>query len=493
MKATKSTDTTSTERPQNAKNRNTSGSSVAATDPIRAYLSEMGEIPLLSADEEYKLADRLGKERRRYRLAILSSDFILRGAADMLRKVVAGKLRLDRTVEVAVTKTAEKRRIMAMIGPNLKTLDHLLELNKQDFRRVLQRDLPLNVRRQAWQCIVGRRAKGARLMNELLVRTERLCPLVETLEASSQRIQQIRDEVASGELVTSPHELKAELSGLIQTMQETPKTLARRIEHVASRRKQYDNTKRDLAAANLRLVVSIAKRYQNRGLCFLDLIQDGNSGLMRACDKFDVSRQCKFSTYATWWIRQAVTRAVADHSRTIRVPVHMVDAMSRIRLVETELVQELGREPSLEEIAVAAKLSVDDTQILSRMNRQPVSLDQALTERTDSNFSEFICDQHDVDPLYEMNQQALKDSIGRVLGTLEHREREILRLRFGLADGYTYTLEEVGKIFSVTRERVRQIETRALRKLKESNRAASLAGFLDQPVEMAEVSASGAA
>ena len=453
----------------------------------------MGEIPLLSAEEEYVLAERLGNERRRYRMAILSSDYILRGAAAMLRKVVDGKLRLDRTVEVAVTKAEDKKRILAMIGPNLKTLDHLLALNKRDFRQVLRRGLPLAVRRTAWQRIVARRTKAARLINELLVRTERIAPLVEELESMLERIQQIREEATSGNTTTSDAELREELARLIHLTQETPATLRRRAEHVSSQRGKYDNTKRQLAAANLRLVVSIAKHYQNRGVAFLDLIQEGNSGLMRACDKFEVSRNCKFSTYATWWIRQSVTRAVADHSRTIRVPVHMTEAMNRIRLVETELVQELGREPTLEEVAGAAKLSVDDTQVLSRMNRQPVSLDQAVTERTDSQFGEFLCDHRDEDPLGEMNREALKDRIASVLATLDHREREILRLRFGLADGYTYTLEEVGKIFSVTRERVRQIETRALRKLKESKRAASLAGFLDRTIEIDEACVSGAA
>ncbi|MCG8585624.1 MAG: sigma-70 family RNA polymerase sigma factor [Pirellulales bacterium] len=495
----RTTHTTRTTLPNGSKNKSARSNrrasvdtSVAASDPIRAYLTEMGEIPLLSAEAEYELADQLGKQRRRYRMAILSSDFVLRGAADMLRKVVDGKLRLDRTVEVAVTKAADKKRVLAMIGPNLKTLDHLLALNKRDFRMVVQGRLPMAVRRQAWRRIAARRSKGAHLINELLVRTERLLPLVNLLEESLERIGEIRMEFANGTLEAG-HETKEELNHLIKSLQETPQTLFRRVENIAARRKAYDDTKRELAAANLRLVVSIAKHYQNRGLAFLDLIQEGNAGLMRACDKFEVSRNCKFSTYATWWIRQAVTRAVADHSRTIRVPVHMVEAMSRIRQVEIELLQVLGREPTIEETATAAKLSVDDTQVLSRMNRQPVSLDQTATERTESQLGEFLRDHRDEDPLAQLNRDALQDRIRELLESLDHREREILRLRFGLADGYSYTLEEVGKIFSVTRERVRQIETRALRKLKESESASALAGFLDRGIDTEKLCVSGAA
>jgi RNA polymerase primary sigma factor len=266
---------------------------------------------------------------------------------------------------------------------------------------------------------------------------------------------------------------------------ESPSTLRRRLAKTERLQKDYDSAKRLLSAGNLRLVVSIAKRYRNRGLSFLDLIQEGNTGLMRAVDKFECARGYKFSTYATWWIRQAITRAIADQSRTIRVPVHMIETMSRVRSVSRNLVQQRGCEPSVEETARAAGLSIDETSCVLQMSRQPLSLDQPVGDHDDSYFGEFLEDHREEDPLYDMNQDLLRNRIADVLAALNYREREIIRLRYGLADGYTYTLEEVGRIFSVTRERVRQIEAKAVRKLQHPIRSRQLSGFLDRPVASA--------
>jgi RNA polymerase primary sigma factor len=321
------------------------------------------------------------------------------------------------------------------------------------------------------------------LLEELSLRTQRLQPVMKRLEQISRRMTDLKRQIESLKHLKSAKEersnLEKELSDLKMMTLETPETLRKRMGEIEERFAAYEQAMRDLSGGNLRLVVSIAKKYRNRGLSFLDLIQEGNTGLMRAVDKYEYRRGYKFSTYATWWIRQAITRAIADQARTIRIPVHMIETMSKLRKVSKKLLQEMGREPTLEETAEAAGVSLEETRRVMKISRHPISLDRPVGESEDSYFGDFIEDDATESPVNAATQEMLKEKIESVLKTLTYREREIIKLRYGLGDGYTYTLEEVGRIFKVTRERVRQIEAKAVRKLQHPVRSRQLKGFLD--------------
>jgi RNA polymerase primary sigma factor len=338
-------------------------------------------------------------------------------------------------------------------------------------------------REQAWQRLGRRRRKAVKLVEELGLRTQRIEPMIRSLEEFARQLDELKvlivaskgDRHQAEERKQWQHQFRM----IMVATQESPKSLKNRVMYLKRVYSEYQQAKRELSEGNLRLVVSIAKKYRNRGLSFLDLIQEGNAGLMRAVDKFEYRRGFKFCTYATWWIRQAITRAVADQSRTIRIPVHMVETMSRVRNVSRQLLQELGREPSIEEVARKAKTTVDEARRVLAMSRYPISLDRPVGNSEDSHFGDLLPDGTAESPATGASQEMLRSRINRVLKTLSYREREIIKLRYGLGDGYSYTLEEVGHIFKVTRERIRQIEAKAVRKLQQPSRSQELVGFLD--------------
>jgi RNA polymerase primary sigma factor len=292
----------------------------------------------------------------------------------------------------------------------------------------------------------------------------------------------IREQLGAAEenelTANGRNRLRKELARLMIQCQESPKSLDKRVTDCERFYREFENAKRQLSSCNLRLVVSIAKKYRNRGMSFLDLIQEGNTGLMRAVDKYEYRRGFKFSTYATWWIRQAITRAIADQARTIRIPVHMIDVLQRLRNIQKQLLQETRRPATMNEIASRAQMDVDEVRRVMDIGRHPVSLDRPVGEGDDCSFGEFIEDGSTENPVRSATNGILRDKIEHLLKTLTYREREIVRLRYGLTDGYTYTLEEVGRIFKVTRERVRQIEAKAVRKLQNPVRSEKLQSFV---------------
>ena len=455
-------------------------------DPIRTYLTQMGEIPLLTRENEISLARKIELTRMGFRRKMLECDYCARNAVDILQQVNEGILSFDRTMKISTAENLVRSVIKKRLPRNIQTVNELLNVNQILFKKLLQSqsgDGEISPDKLLLKRMHRNRRKIATLLEELSLRTSRIQPMKNKLHGICQKMHQLEKIINDGanQDVTSEdiEAVKQELAGLQELIMETPTMLDKRLRAIDRVFNKYEQAKRTLSSANLRLVVSIAKKYRNRGLSFLDVIQEGNSGLMRAVDKYEYRRGYKFSTYATWWIRQAITRAIADHARTIRIPVHMIETMSRLRTAGKVLHQKFGREPTIEEIAEEAQMSIEETRRVLKISKHPISLDRPIGESEDSYFGDFIEDDDVDSPVASATQEMLKERIDSVLKTLSYREREIIKLRYGIGDGYTYTLEEVGRIFKVTRERVRQVEAKAIRKLQHPVRSRRLEGFLD--------------
>ncbi|HTU20676.1 MAG TPA: sigma-70 family RNA polymerase sigma factor [Gemmataceae bacterium] len=454
----------------------------APDDALGLYLRQMGAIPLLSRDQELALAERLELKRRRYRHAAMMSWRTLACIVDTFERVRAGQLALDPTIDVVTTLGLSRERILQRMPHNLRTLHKLIDAADADFRNLRagsSASQQHRMRRDLWR----RLRKAVRLAEELSPRIDLLDRWSDELRGLSRQMIQLERQKDAGDRSSADRERRTkaakQLRDLTLEVRTSSDDLAKLVRVLEHRRVEYQKARRELAEGNLRLVVSIAKRYRSRGLPFSDLIQEGNRGLMRAVDKYEHRLGYKFGTYATWWIRQGITRALADHARTIRVPCHQVGTLAAVERVRGELSIQQGREPTVEEIAAVLGVTAEETQSLRVVSRHPVSLHEPLGGDGERALEDFLDDPDATNPGQQVDQHLLRERIAEVLRSLTPREREVIELRFGLRDGQPRTLEEVARAYGITRERIRQIEARGLLKLRQPLRSQRLAEFAE--------------